>query len=91
MRIRYAAAILALAAGTTGVGFALATATSAHPQNDAPLVYICPGVQNAQPQNCQNTQELEVFDTKGAPIYSVGETGRAGRRRLAAPRPGRGA
>jgi hypothetical protein len=75
MRIRKAAAIFAFAASTTGVGFAIATATAAHAQSDPSLVYICPGVQNGQPPNCKNDQEFEVFDTNGAPIYSVGEFG----------------
>jgi hypothetical protein len=75
MRIRKAAAIFAFAASTTGVGFAIATATAAHAQGDAPLVYICPGVQNGKTPSCTNGQEFEVFDTNGAPIYSVGEFG----------------
>jgi hypothetical protein len=47
----------------------------AEAQSNAPLVYICQGVQNGQEPNCTNHQEFEVFDRNGAPIYSVGEAG----------------
>ena len=75
MRIRKVAAIAAFAITTSSAGFVIETATSAHAQSGAPLVYVCPGVQNGQPQPCTNTQEFEVFDTYGYPIYSVGEFG----------------
>jgi hypothetical protein len=75
MRIRKIAAIVAFAVSTTSAGFAIASATTAHAQSNAPLVYICPGVQNGQQPNCQNSQEFQVFDTFGNPIYSVGEFG----------------
>jgi hypothetical protein len=37
------------------------------------LIYICPGSHRGA--NCVNSQEFEIFDAKGAPIYSVGEAG----------------
>jgi len=42
----------------------------------APLVYTCTATQGTIPQ-CQNGQELEVFDRNGAPIFSIGEYGGA--------------
>ena len=37
------------------------------------LIYLCPGSHRGA--NCVNSQEFEIFDAKGAPIYSVGEAG----------------
>jgi hypothetical protein len=47
-----------------------------HQQTNArEMVYICPGIKNGHPHDCANLQEFSVFDTNGAPIYSVGEAG----------------
>jgi hypothetical protein len=37
------------------------------------FLYICPGTHRES--NCVNGQEFEIFDARGAPIYSVGEAG----------------
>jgi hypothetical protein len=67
------AAALAAGAITTGSAVAIAAATLAtasHAAASTPsLVYIC------QAQPCRNNQELEVFDSSGAPIFSVPEYG----------------
>lgn len=39
------------------------------------VVYACQGIKNGQSHDCSNLQEFEVFDAKGAPIFSVGESG----------------
>lgn len=59
---------LIAAAGLVSGGCAIGTAAASSPQ----LVYIC------QQQPCTNSQELQVTDPHGAPIFSVGEYGGAG-------------
>lgn len=71
------AIVLAATLSTVGVVAAVTTYGSSAQPGD-PLVYVCPLTQGTTGQNCANDQEFEVFDTYGAPIFSVGEFGGAG-------------
>lgn len=62
------AGITLIAGAGAGIGVAVAAPGD-------PLVYICPQEQGPTNPNCQFSQEFEVFDHNGAPIYSIGEFG----------------
>ncbi len=61
---------LSIAFCVSMLGLVSVNTTSASAQSPQ-LVYIC------QKVPCTNSQELEVFDNYGAPIFSVGEYGGA--------------
>ena|SRR5690242_20028945 len=64
-----AGAVILVAGAGVAAGAAAATGNQ--------LVYICQDTQG-HTSTCRNSQEFEVFDKNGAPIFSVGEAGGPG-------------
>lgn len=75
MKLKFGGAVILATVISTALAQAINIGEPSSAQTGAPLVYICPGEQGSAAPTCTNSQEFEVFDHNGSPIFSVGEYG----------------